>query len=748
MQEVSYHPAIQKLERYILDSGINLNLDQVTQILAELWPDEKLVLFTHQMTGIKVIGCEKASKNIASKMFQWTQDHKFDLFTEKVFELDSAGAEQLIQINPAIVSKSRNIDYHCKFWRISNHQKASVILALAQQLNDNQETIKSGGLKSRALKTGTPKTAAAHNRDFAQWVQTDEAQHLNHLLKTCLAIDFSDDRRLVQQFFQFSTIPTMLLTIKGRALYANAEFANLTGYTTKQLTNTPLGQTLMHGLQKHPSVAELNSAIKLGQSWTGEFDINTQVTGVIQITLNAAPVINSQGKKRVLVQVFDMTSYKEERELLHQLAYYDATTGLPNRLTLRERLSVANANARTAGHIGALLLIDLDHFTSIVDVYGHHHGDSVVKHIAQKIERLVNENVSLYRLGGDEIGVLIPRLSSKHRDAQILSMEMSEAIRKMIEQPFVINDIQHFVTVSIGAVTFPKALEGTEDLLREADTALHGAKSSGRNCSMLFHTAMYQAIRLKCEVEAGVRQALMSNQFLIYIQPQVNQKAQWCSAEILIRWLHPEKGIVTPNEFIPVAEDTGQIIQIGHWVLNQSFAFLAELTDAGKPIPISINISAHQIKESNFVQQILDLIDYYQVEPEYITLEITESLLLSDLQKSTLVMQELSQVGISFSIDDFGTGYSNLNYLSKLPVKELKIDRSFIMQVTDNKQDAILVKSLISLGHQLSLEVVAEGVETRAQAKFLVSLACEKMQGYFYSKPITLAQFRAEWLDD
>jgi diguanylate cyclase (GGDEF)-like protein/PAS domain S-box-containing protein len=710
---------VKTLENYILDNGINLSLDKVLQILSDLWPEQKLVLFTHHMSGIKIIGCEPQSKMIASKMFSWAQHHIFDLVTEKFVEHDA----------PKVSGTKSN--YHCCFWRISNNQKSSVVLAIVTRADSKKES------------------ELASKRDkFAAWTESCQAQRIIHLLNTCLAIDFSDDRRLVKQFFQHSAIPTMLLTAKGRVLYVNDVFASLTGYSTKQLINSPINETITNERMNSHTVVELNNAIKMGQSWTGDFDINTLATGVIQITLNAAPIINSQGKKRVLVQAFDMSSYKEERELLHQLAYFDPSTGLPNRLTLRERLSVANANARNAGFIGALMFIDLDHFTTIVDVYGHHHGDHVIKHIAKKIERLVQEKGSLYRLGGDEIGVLLPRLSAKHRDAQILSMEMCETIRKMIELPFIINDIQHYVTVSIGAVTFPKALEGTEDLLREADTALHGAKNSGRNCSMLFHTAMYQAIRLKCEVESGVRQALIDNQFLLYIQPQVNQKEQWCSAEILIRWQHPTKGMISPTDFIPVAEDTGQIIQIGHWVLNQSIGFLAELTDAGKPIPISINISAHQIKESNFVQQIIDLIDYYQVDPKFVTLEITESLLLSDFQKSNLVMKELSQIGISFSIDDFGTGYSNLNYLRQLPVKELKIDRSFVMQVPGNKQDAILVKSLISLGHQLSLEVVAEGVETQEQAKFLVSLACEKMQGFLHSKPISLAQFRTKWLED
>jgi diguanylate cyclase (GGDEF)-like protein/PAS domain S-box-containing protein len=719
MQDIITKSVIQKLEHYIIQYGVNLDITEVLKIIAPMWPKQKLVLFSHQLTGIKIISCEPKNKLIASKMFSWSQNHIFDHVSENKFET----------VTKDIINSK--YQYHCTFWRISKHQKASIILAIATRIDTKNEQL-----------------SVVDNEIFSKWVVSDEAKQINHLLETCLAIDFADDRRLVQQLFQHSTIPTMLLTRKGRVLYANKMFAHLTGYSIKQLTAIQITQTILSNMHNDHSIIELSNAMKAEQSWSGEVDINSLTSGTIQITLCAAPVTNSQGRKRVLIQALDMTSYKEERELLHQLAYFDSTTGLPNRLMLKERLSVANTNARSAGHIGALFFIDLDHFTNIVDVYGHHHGDSVVKYITEKIKSFVGDKGALYRLGGDEIGVLTPRISSKHREAQISSIEMAETIRKMIEQPFTINQIHHYVTASIGAVTFPKALEGTEDLLREADTALHGAKNSGRNCSMLFHTAMYQAIRQKCEIEAGVRQALLAEQFLLYIQPQVNQNAQWISAEILIRWLHPERGMIPPDHFIPVAEDTGQIIQIGHWVLDQSIGFLAELTDAGKPIPISINISAAQIKESTFVQQILDLIDYHQVDPCLVTLEITESLLLSDFQKSNLVMQELSQIGISFSIDDFGTGYSNLNYLRQLPVKELKIDRSFVMQVTENKQDAILVKSLISLGHQLSLEVVAEGVETQEQAKFLIGLACEKMQGYLHSKPISLAQFRTKWLEE
>lgn len=439
---------------------------------------------------------------------------------------------------------------------------------------------------------------------------------------------------------------------------------------------------------------------------------------------------------RLLGVLVDITERKHREAQIHRLAYFDALTGLPNRRLLRQQLVQAVARTKRSGLTGALMFIDLDRFKGINDALGHGVGDTLLTSVATRLLTLVRDGDTVARMGGDEFVVLVSDLSPNLTDAARQAHLLAEKIRDALEQPYSVEAQCLASSASIGVVVFERTSPSCDDLLRQADTAMYRAKASGRNQIAFFSEDMQTEVRERLTLENELAQATDRHQLELYAQPQFSPSGDLVGAELLLRWQHPTKGTVPPAQFIAVAEETGLILRMGDWVMEQACQVQADLLARGLNVPLSINVSPRQFRQLNFVNQVRSQLSRSGVPARTLIFEVTESLLLDQADRTIDQMRELSDLGVRFSIDDFGTGYSSLSYLKRLPLYELKIDKTFVDGAPDERQDAEIVQLVISLAKMLKLHVVAEGVETDAQADFLRQRGCDAMQGYLYAKPL------------
>jgi len=440
----------------------------------------------------------------------------------------------------------------------------------------------------------------------------------------------------------------------------------------------------------------------------------------------------------------DITEHKQQQQEIHQLAFYDALTGLPNRRMLLDRLqhAVQLRERQTDAAQGALLFIDLDHFKDLNDTLGHAMGDQLLQQVAQRLQNHLRKVDTLARLGGDEFVVLLTDL---HPDAELASQKtglIAEKIVQLLADPFALQDRQYSISASVGVVMFSDGCNSYE-LLQRADLAMYDAKERGRNGMRFFNQQMQADVSARAELAAGLRQAVKNNEFVLHFQPQIQQGVGVVGAEVLLRWQHPQQGMIAPAHFIPVAEATGQIQQIGQWVLEQSCLQLAEWARFPDTASwyLAVNISARQLHAPSFVQEVSRALQFSGAAPEKLVLELTESQLLQDVDIVIDKMQQLTELGVRFSLDDFGTGYSSLSYLKRLPLKQLKIDRSFVRDLLTDTNDKAIIKTILALGISMELAVIAEGVETEAQYTKLLQLGCTQFQGYYFGKPLALNDF-------
>ena len=435
----------------------------------------------------------------------------------------------------------------------------------------------------------------------------------------------------------------------------------------------------------------------------------------------------------------DITERKKAEADINQLAFFDTLTGLPNRRLLIDRLEQALVNAWRTGLIGALMFIDLDRFKSINDARGHAVGDAVLKHVAQNLTGLLRQNDTLSRIGGDEFVVLVTGVANDLDRAAQAAMVVAEKMHDALAVPTMIGEHAFTVSASIGVTLVPKHGQTAEDLLREADTAMYRAKKAGRNRTAFFELAMQAEVEERLGMERDLGIAASKGHLEMYIQPQVDNQGTTVGGELLMRWTHPVKGAISPAVFIPVAEESGLILALGKWALYEGCRTLVRLEKAGRAIPLSINISPHQFRQVNFVEQVKTALAQFGANPSHLLFEVTESLLIENLDETVARMLEITDLGIRFSIDDFGTGYSSLSYLKRLPLFELKIDKSFIKDTPGDRDDTAIVQSILSMAKHLRLRVVAEGVETREQADFLMATGCDVMQGYLFARPMAIS---------
>ncbi len=439
----------------------------------------------------------------------------------------------------------------------------------------------------------------------------------------------------------------------------------------------------------------------------------------------------------------DITKSLEAEAEIKHLAFYDPLTGLPNRRLLHDRLKQALVSSARSDRQGALLFMDLDNFKTLNDTLGHHIGDLMLQQVAQRLETCVREGDTVARIGDDEFVVILEDLSEHSIQAAAQTEAIANKILAIFQQPYQLESHEYHCTVSIGASIFSNQKHTQDELLKQADIAMYQAKTSGRNVLRFFDSEMQRAINTRAALERELHIALAENQFELYYQPQVNHDHQTMGAEVLIRWLHPQRGLVSPVEFIPLAEEIGLILAIGQWVLETACIQLkAWQQDAlTRDLWLAVNVSAKQFRQAEFAAQVQAAIQRHAINPMLLKLELTESILLEDIDSTISAMKTLKEVGVQFSLDDFGTGYSSLQYLKLLPFDQLKIDQSFIHDIVTDSNDRAIVRTIIAMAQSLNFSVIAEGVETEEQRQLLMNKGCPHYQGYLFSRPVPVEQF-------
>ena len=473
----------------------------------------------------------------------------------------------------------------------------------------------------------------------------------------------------------------------------------------------------------------------------------TRKTGETIWGLMSASLIEIDGMPCAMTITRDISRAKAADDEIRNLAFYDTLTGLPNRRLLQEHLHQAMASSRRTGRMCAMLFVDLDNFKTLNDTLGHQTGDLLLQEAARRLAACVREADTVGRLGGDEFVLMLTDLSDLPEVAAAQAKAVGENILTNIAQPYLLQGRECRSSASIGISVFGDKQDSASDLLQQADIAMYQAKSVGRNTLRFFAPALQAAVNARAAMEEDLRQGIQTSQFVLYYQPQIDRN-RLTGAEALLRWNHPWRNILPPGEFIPLAEETGLILPLGKWVLETACAQIAAWSKfrPSARLSIAVNISALQFRQPDFVEQVLSALARTGADPRNLKLELTESMLVENIEDVIHKMAELKSHGLRFSLDDFGTGYSSLAYLKRMPLDQLKIDRSFIRDILKEESSAAIAQSIISLSRAMGLPVIAEGVETEEQREFLTRLGCHAFQGYLFSRPIPLDDFEKQWL--
>ncbi len=535
----------------------------------------------------------------------------------------------------------------------------------------------------------------------------------------------------------------MITTPDAKILRVNQAFCEITGYSKDEVVGAN-PSVFKSGRHDAAFYQAMWSALRATGKWSGEVWDKRKDGTIYPKMMTITAVYDEDRELTHYVAVFrDISNRKKSEQEIHQLAFYDPLTNLPNRRLLMDRLQQGLAvSARNSRH-GALLFLDLDHFKIINDTQGHVMGDQLLIEVARRLQICVREGDSVARLGGDEFVVLLENLSSEANEAASQTELVAEKIRQELDKIYVLDEFECHSTASIGISLFFDHHESAEDLIQHADVAMYQAKSSGRNTIRFFDPQMQTALENRAAMEADLRHALARQQFQLCYQIQVDSLRRPLGAEVLLRWIHPERGLIDPEHFISAAEETGLIVPIGLWVLKMACAQLkAWQKDAlTRDLTLAVNVSAKQFRQPDFVSQAQRVLQESGAKPSLLKLEFTESTVLENVEDTIAKMRELKLLGVGFSVDDFGTGYSSLQYLKRLPLDQIKIDQSFVRDIATDPNDAAIVQTIIAMTEALGLSVIAEGVETEEQHEFLDSHGCHAFQGYLFSKPIPIGQF-------
>ncbi|MDD2700153.1 MAG: EAL domain-containing protein [Sideroxydans sp.] len=542
----------------------------------------------------------------------------------------------------------------------------------------------------------------------------------------------------------FETHEAIMITdTNGHIIRVNHAFQVITGYSAEDvLGKNP--RILSSGRHSSEFYAAMWKKLLESGSWSGEIWDKRKNGQVYPKWLTITAVKNREGETTEYVAIFsDITNRKQAEEEIFSLAFYDTLTKLPNRRFLLERLQQSiSTSARNHLH-GALLFLDMDRFKTLNDTLGHDHGDLFLIEVARRMQHCVRDMDTVARIGGDEFVILIEEIDADANEASQKAAVIAEKIRLSLAQPYQLNANEYHSSPSIGVCLYRGDKESVDELLKHADMAMYQAKESGRNAVRFFDPAMQFAVESRAALEAELRHALPNGQFQLHYQVQLDNELRPLGAEALIRWVHPQRGMISPARFIPIAEDSSLIQDIGNWVMETACKQLANWRthENTRDLKLAINVSAQQFKRHDFVQLVAHMVDKYQVSPSRLQLELTESVVLNDVTDVIGKMHALKAQGIRLSLDDFGTGYSSLSYLKQLPLDQIKIDQSFVRDITSDIDDATMVQTIISLASHFKLNVIAEGVENKEQLAFLRQNGCMAYQGYLFSKPLPVDAF-------
>lgn len=542
----------------------------------------------------------------------------------------------------------------------------------------------------------------------------------------------------------FNTHEAIVVTdAQARIVSVNRAFEQLTGYTADEA----IGQNpriLQSGKHDEEYYKHMWSTLRETGIWAGEMWDKRKNGTLYPKWLTITTVRNAQDEVSHYVAIFmDISERKRAEEEIQRLAFYDTLTELPNRRLLMDRLIQSMIQSDRNGSFGALLFMDMDNFKLLNDTQGHDVGDMLLIEVAQRLKACVRESDTVARLGGDEFVVILQGLGNSEILAANLTEDIAEKIATALDQPYLLGEHEHHSSVSIGVGLFRGRSVTVDELLKRADTAMYQAKSAGRNAVRFFETDMQKAVEARASLEKALRMALSREELTLYYQMQVDQQRHVIGAEVLLRWNNEERGFIPPTQFIPLAEESGMILAIGDWVLESACAQLSrwQRDPTTRHLQLAVNVSARQFRQPQFVSQLQQMLERHGVAPASLKLELTESMVLTDVDEAVEKMRALKQCGVQFSMDDFGTGYSSLSYLKRLPLDQIKIDQSFVRDIVVDKSDAVIVKTIIDMSVNFNLEVIAEGVETEEQLDILSQNGCYAFQGYLFSRPVPLGEF-------
>ena len=565
--------------------------------------------------------------------------------------------------------------------------------------------------------------------------------------------DITEDKRLEQELriaaTAFETLEGITITDANEIIVrVNKAFTQITGYMPEEVVGKKTS-ILKSGHHDQAFYCTMHAALQREGQWEGEIWDRHKDGHIYPKWLAITAVKDHQDRVTHYVGNFtDITERKTSEEKIMSLAFYDTLTGLANRRLLTERLEHAIAIVARTGHHGALLFLDLDNFKLLNDSQGHGVGDELLIEVAHRLKGCVRETDTVARLGGDEFIVLLEECGTVSDSAALQVKTVAEKIVAALAEPYVLSSVVHNCSSSIGIALFSSSATTADVMLAQADTAMYAAKKSGKNAYRFFDPAMQQELEQRAKFESALRQAINNDQFKLYYQPQVDDNKQMIGVEALIRWYHPELGLVHPLQFIPLAEESDIILSIGHWVLQTACAQLQawQSSPLTQKLSIAVNVSAKQFYQPGFVDEVRQAMAQYEIKPGQLKLELTESMVLKEMDIAVLKMLELKAIGVVLSMDDFGTGYSSLSYLKNLPVDQIKIYKSFMDDIKTNNNDAYIIHSVITLGNLMEIAVVAEGVEDSEQDELLKSLGCKVFQGYLFGKPVPVEELESRLL--
>jgi len=531
----------------------------------------------------------------------------------------------------------------------------------------------------------------------------------------------------------------------GKPRWINPSVEHYTGYTVAECMAMPnFARTLIHPDDVERVAPEFQKGLQGFRGDDLEFRCVRKDGSLLWLSLSWVPISNARGDfVGFRTSGRDITERKKSEEKIRELAFYDTLTRLPNRALLLDRLRESMAASRENNVCGALMFIDLDHFKTLNDTLGHDKGDLLLRHVAYRLSSSVSKGDTVARVGGDEFVVVLGNLNLDKAAAAAETEEVGEKILAVLGRAYELNGVQFRSTASIGVTVFDAEQTSTDELFKQADLAMYKSKERGRNAMCFFDPAMQTTVLKRAELEVGLCNAIEENRFVLHYQAQVVDGDHITGAEALVRWEHPVCGLIPPAEFIPLAEETGLILEIGRMVLESACAQLALWATQPQMahLSIAVNVSARQFREPDFVESVLDVINRKGARADRLKLELTESVLVENVEDIIEKMGALRARGVTFSLDDFGIGYSSLSYLKRLPLDQLKIDRSFVRDILEDPNDADIARTIVALARSFDLGVIAEGVETEAQRDFLAVAGCHAYQGFLFCKPLPVRSF-------